>query len=280
MDKANSNSGGETREQDASLAKGNKLYEFDFDEIITDDVHTPKKEEKPSDFVTGEDETTWSKVQEEAEEKRKKKLKHKRWFKRGFKVSVTVLTWVKDIAIALLVIWVITMFAASFIKVKDDAMAPAVNKDERIVVIKFRYRFTDPARDEVIVFKDKSAAERQEESGFIGFLRKIVSSKDGDVLISRVIGLPGDKIVIDISGKITVNGVPLVTDYCDGTTTYVPGQVTYPIIVPEGCYFVLCDNPSSTGDSRFSAVGVVSKEDIVGEVFCCYWPRSAWRPIR
>ena len=277
MEKANSNSHGTQHGNSASAPKGKKLYEFDFDEIITDDDLNTAQEEKPSDFVTREDESTWSDVQEAAEEKRKKKLRHKRWFHTGMNVSVTVLTWVKDIAIALAVIWVITMFAASFVKVKDDAMAPTLNKDERLVVIKFRYRFTDPARDEVIVFKDKSAADEQEE---MSFFKKIISSKDGEVLISRVIGLPGDKIVIDISGKITVNGVPLVTKYCDGTTTYVPGQVTYPLIVPDDCYFVLCDNPSSTGDSRFSAVGVVSKEDIVGEVFCCYWPRAAWRPIR
>ena len=68
--------------------------------------------------------------------------------------------------------------------------------------------------------------------------------------ISRVVGLPGDRVVIDEQGTITINGQKLSTSYSDGTTTYVPGQTVFPYTVPEDCYFVLDDNPAGTTDSR------------------------------
>ena len=137
-------------------------------------------------------------------------------------------------------------------------MDPTIQSGETIVYSRFSYRFSDPGRGEIIAF-------------LVGESKR--------AHISRVIGLPGDVIMIDEQGNISVNGIAFVTPYCEGTTTYIPGQVTYPYTVPEDSYFVLCDNPNATLDSRFVSVSAVPKSDIVGKVFFCVWPRQSWRPI-
>ena len=44
-------------------------------------------------------------------------------------------------------------------------------------------------------------------------------------------------------------------------------------------YFVLGDNRNMSTDSRFTYVGMVKREDIEGEAFCCIWPFSRIRKI-
>lgn len=179
--------------------------------------------------------------------------------RRAWKISTDMLGWIKDIALIFLLMWVVQTYIAGFITVEDRAMEPFIRAEEHIVFSRFSYRFSEPGRGEVVVFSERG--------------------DDSKLHISRVIGLPGDVIQIDSQGKIKVNGIDFKTTYCDGTTTYIPGQISYPYVVPEGHYYLLCDNPSGTYDSRFREIGAVDLTLIKGKVFFYYWPRESWRPI-
>lgn len=253
--------------------RARELREFDFEDILTDDIPVEpahpavEKEEVPAEpqeeALPEEDKGKKKKKKKNPlmtdEEYRLSKRRKRRYIrKRAWKISTGVLTWIKDIAIAIAILWVIQMFIAGYVKVDNTAMEPTITSGETVIYSRFSYRFAEPGRGEVIVFNMGSGTR---------------------VHISRVIGLPGDVININEQGNITVNQKPFVTPYSDGTTTFIPGQTTYPYTVPEDCYFVLCDNQNATMDSRFQSVGAVPKENIVGKVFFCVWPRTSWRPI-
>lgn len=247
----------EQKDQNNQEKNLSELMEFDFDDILMDDISEEPGGSRPqADKKAGQAPKPSA---EELEKQKKQTRKAKR--RRGLKITFDIATWIKDLAVAAVVLWFLLTFVASFITMPDDSMNPTLASGEHFVISKLVYRFKDPARDDVLAFEYTDSA---------GEIRQT---------ISRVIGLPGDTIEIDEQGKIKVNNKTLKTSYCSGKTIYVPNQVTYPYTVPPDRYFLLSDNPDSTTDSRFSRIGVISKSDIVGRVIFCYWPKSSWRPV-
>ena len=242
-----------------------QLMEFDFDDILIDDVPGERKGEvkKPVQSETKQPEKALAQDPILTEEQRQKQLRRdkKKRRKRGLKISFDILTWIKDLVIAAVVFWFITTFIASSYTMPDSSMDPTLAEGEHFVISKIVYRFTQPDRGDVVAFEYGDENGQTQEA------------------ISRVVGLPGDTIVIDTNNHITVNGISLRTDYCEGQAKYVAGEVTYPYTLPEGYYFLLSDADTSVTDSRFLEIGAVAEEDIFGRVIFCYWPKEAWRPI-
>ncbi|MBR5272818.1 MAG: signal peptidase I [Clostridia bacterium] len=93
------------------------------------------------------------------------------------------------------------------------------------------------------------------------------------ILIKRVIGLPGDVIVIDAEGTVYVNNIVIDEPYL---TEKMLGDcdLEFPYTVPEQSYFVLGDQRSNSVDSRNSVVGSIPFEDVMGKVVIRVWPFS------
>lgn len=91
------------------------------------------------------------------------------------------------------------------------------------------------------------------------------------ILVRRVIGLPGDRIEMDESGTVRVNGEVLAEDYVSNPEA---GQtdLTYPFVVPEGQYFMMGDNRSVSIDSRNSAIGCIPEDMIAGKLMMRIFP--------
>ena len=80
-------------------------------------------------------------------------------------------------------------------------------------------------------------------------------------------------MAIDAEGNVYVNQAlleePYVTDRGLGDC-----DLEFPYHVPGTGYFVMGDRRSNSVDSRNSAVGAVSRDDIIGKVILRVWPLS------
>ena len=123
-------------------------------------------------------------------------------------------------------------------------MTPNFEDGELILTEKVSYRFSDPKRGDVIVFKAPG-----------------LNNVD---FIKRIIGLPKDHLVIG-DGKIYINGNLLREEYETQSTTSETD-----IIISDNQYFVLGDNRSASSDSR--TFGLINRSSIEGRAWVVYWP--------
>jgi signal peptidase I len=92
-------------------------------------------------------------------------------------------------------------------------------------------------------------------------------------LIKRVIGLPGDKVLIK-NGEVFINDQALAEPYIRFTAGYSYPIDGRPLIVPEGQYFVLGDNRSNSRDSHLG--WFVPADNLIGRAWLTYWPPANW----
>ena len=89
--------------------------------------------------------------------------------------------------------------------------------------------------------------------------------------IKRVIGLPGETVYIDEDGNIFINDVLLEENF-GKERIEDPGIAINPIVLGENEYFVMGDNRNDSFGSRFSAVGNIKKENIIGRAWLRIYP--------
>ncbi|MCB0209392.1 MAG: signal peptidase I [Anaerolineae bacterium] len=164
-------------------------------------------------------------------------------------IRETLETIVPAILIALL----INLFLAQATRVYGQSMEPNLHTDQRLIVEKLSYNryfrqylgFDGPQRGDVVVIR--------------------IEEQNDELLIKRVIGLPGDVIEIH-DGQVFVNNQPLNEPYLSSVTSGFYGPVT----IPPLHIFVLGDNRSFSNDSR--NFGTIPLKNVVGRAWFSYWP--------
>lgn len=172
------------------------------------------------------------------------------------------LTAVLAVGLALL----IQAFVVKPYMIPSPSMADTLKIGQRVLVDRVSYHFRDIARGDVIVFRQPHGQPGK------------------DILIKRVVGLPGDTLSLD-GGKLYVNGVVQQEPYVrvDGgqveptdpaETLGGPASAAWslltPYTLPAKQYFVMGDNRTNSGDSRYW--GTVPQENVIGRAFFSYWP--------
>lgn len=96
---------------------------------------------------------------------------------------------------------------------------------------------------------------------------------ENKLLVKRYIAGPGDWVKIEEDGTVYVNGNKLEEPYLT-EKSLEPCDIEFPYQVPENKYFVMGDSRTVSIDSRSSAVGCISEEQIVGNIVFRVWPIS------
>lgn len=95
---------------------------------------------------------------------------------------------------------------------------------------------------------------------------------NGAPIVKRVIATEGQTVDIDFkAGVVYVDGVALVEPYTLTSTTVREGM-EFPLVVSEGCVFVLGDNRDGSKDSRNPEIGLIDKREILGKVIFLFLP--------
>ena len=106
----------------------------------------------------------------------------------------------------------------------------------------------------------------------------IVACKDsfnnGEPIIKRVIATEGQRVDIDFdAGIVYVDGKALDEPYTN-TPTNIEEGMRFPLVVNEGCVFVMGDNRNSSKDSRSLEIGQIDKREILGKALFLVFPGS------
>lgn len=194
-----------------------------------------------------------------------------------------------ETAESILVAFILAMFIKTFLfqafKIPSQSMVPTLNIGDRLIATKCIYRFREPKRGEVIIFRSPSDPQKE--------------------FVKRLIGIPGDTLTIK-DGKVWVNGKAfknpsLNVHYYNMISHMAPyetnrhqyydtrqgayqvffqglGLKNQTITVPKDAYFVLGDNSGHSSDSRYW--GFIPTHMVHGKVLFVYWPLNKARIVK
>jgi signal peptidase I len=165
---------------------------------------------------------------------------------KGSELKRLILDLLETLILAVILFLIINAVSAR-VRVDGFSMRPTLEDGEFVLVNRLAYKFTAPKRGEIIVF------------------RSPITPED---LIKRVIGLPGDEILIQ-NGRVTINGKLLDEPYIAASPIYSGSWQ-----VVDGYLFVLGDNRNDSSDSH--SWGLVPLQNIVGKSILIYWPYAEW----
>jgi len=137
------------------------------------------------------------------------------------------------------------------VRVDGFSMRPTLDDGEFLLVNKLSYKWNDFSRGDIVVFHFPLNPEEE--------------------LIKRVIGLPGDHVVVRNS-RVYVNDELVQEGYIEQAPLY-----TGEWFVTQDHLFVLGDNRNNSNDSK--DWGMLPMENVVGRAVLIYWPPPVWKVI-
>lgn len=106
----------------------------------------------------------------------------------------------------------------------------------------------------------------------------VVLSYNNKLLVKRVIAGPSQWVDIDVEGNVYVDKHLIDEPYLvEGEKAFGDCTISLPYQVPDGRYFVMGDNRSTSQDSRNAIVGCIADEQIIGKAILRVWPLKAIR---
>ena len=154
------------------------------------------------------------------------------------------------VVISLVIILPVRYFLVQPFFVRGESMQPNFHDKDYLIIDELSYRFADPKRGDVVIFRFP-----QDPSQFY---------------IKRIIGMPEETVEVN-GGQVTIinqdhpEGFKVNESYLDKTT---PGDVKIKLDPKE--YFVLGDNRDASSDSR--RWGPLPKHLIIGRAWIRIWP--------
>lgn len=161
-------------------------------------------------------------------------------------VKEFIIELLQVVIVALAIIIPVRYFFIKPFYVKGASMEPTFHDHEYLVIDEISYRFHDPVRGDIIVFR----YPRDPKQYFI----------------KRIIGLPGETVQVT-GNKIFINGQPIDEGYLSKDTE-TKGEMVMTLQPDE--FFVMGDNRSFSLDSR--SFGPLPRKYVVGKTWIRGWP--------
>ena len=174
----------------------------------------------------------------------------------GRKFLAFIVELVQVLAISLAIILPVRYFLIQPFYVKGASMEPNFYDHEYLIIDELSYRFHDPARGDIVVFR--------------------YPKDPSQFFIKRVIGLPGETVEI-ADGGVKIynaahpNGAAVTEPYIDQAIT----SGTQTVTLKPGEYYLMGDNRVASMDSRI--FGPVPRTDVVGRVWLRGYPLDRWK---
>lgn len=175
-----------------------------------------------------------------------KRLRHKREYHRTLRSTIYILVTVAAAAV------LAAMLFMPVLQVHGASMSPALSDGDMVISL----GGTHFQRGDMVAFY-----------------------YNNEILIKRIIAMPGEWVDIDEGGHVSIDKKPLDEPYIE---EFALGQcdIELPYQVPDGRYFMIGDHRGVSMDSRNSVVGCVPKEQIVGSLEFRFWPFNQFGPLR
>lgn len=161
--------------------------------------------------------------------------------------------WMPYVIIVVVVI-LIRSFIVTPVVVRGDSMDDTLKDGEVLFLSKIGYRIHEIERFDIVVIEDI----------------------DGDLIIKRVIGMPGDAVYYK-DNVLYINGEEYEEDYLTDETLDFTLEDVCKIRdddcdgrIPNGKYLVLGDNRDVSADSRIK--GLIDEDQILGKAVFRIWP--------
>lgn len=156
----------------------------------------------------------------------------------------------RTVVLVLLTAFIIRVFIMQPFLVQGASMEPTLTNSEYLIVEKVAYKFRQPDRGEIVVFR---APVNWTEN-----------------YIKRVIALPGETIKIE-DNKIFINNKVLEESYIEsGGVSFDNPDYSLELTLGEDEYFVIGDNRNHSSDSR--SWGPLPRQNIIGRAFIAIFP--------
>ena len=179
-------------------------------------------------------------------EKERARLRHKSRYSRTLRSTIAILVVVAAVAVLVATLWM------PVLRIYGSSMAPTLEDGQIVISLKT----TDFKTGDIAAF-------------YYG----------NKLLIKRYIAGASDWVYIDEDGTVSVNSIELDEPYL-AEKALGQTDIELPYQVPDKRYFLMGDNRESSVDSRNTAVGCASDDQIVGKVVYCIWPLDRFGPVR
>ncbi len=146
--------------------------------------------------------------------------------------------FVMHATVILTIIWVLFEFVVGVQIVPNNDMTPRMDAGDLLLY----YRMEEEIRPKDVV----------------------VIEKNGITYVGRIVACGGDRVEITDTQTLQVNGSTMIESNIFTATPRYEGYTEYPLTVPDGSFFVLCDKRQGGEDSRY--YGPVTRDEIQGVV--------------
>ena len=164
---------------------------------------------------------------------------------------------IKDIieyVVIIITVLLFRHFLYSPIRVTGDSMVPTLNDGDIMILDKIGYKLNGLDRFDIVVV-----------------------DYDGEKIIKRVIGLPGDHVEYR-NNLLYINGKHVEEEYGRKETSDFVLEYLGESIIPENKYLVLGDNRPISKDSRL--IGLIDKRDIEGYTSIVLFPFNKFGSVK